>query len=152
MPGDSADSVGVPMRDGNATRATSSRKDWTCLRSAAGKSSTCRVPPPRGRPARAARGPRRSRRAAPLRFHVPLRPLMTTTPGSPQPLDDEPTLAEKVRTVVVGKPKDIADKRIFHSVSLVAFLAWVGLGADGLSSSSYGPEEAYKTLGEHIYL
>ena len=77
---------------------------------------------------------------------------MTTTPGSPQPLDDEPTLAEKVRTVVVGKPKDIADKRIFHSVSLVAFLAWVGLGADGLSSSSYGPEEAYKTLGHHIYL
>jgi amino acid transporter len=77
---------------------------------------------------------------------------MTTTPGSPQPLDDEPTLVEKVRTVVVGKPKDIQDKRIFHSLSLVAFLAWVGLGADGLSSSAYGPEEAYKTLGQHVYL
>jgi hypothetical protein len=28
----------------------------------------------------------------------------------------------------------------------------VGLGADGLSSSSYGPEEAFKALGNHIYL
>ena len=77
---------------------------------------------------------------------------MTTTPGSPTPLDDEPTLVEKVRTVVVGKPKDIADKRVFHKLSLVAFLAWVGLGADGLSSSAYGPEEAFKALGEHRYL
>ncbi len=44
------------------------------------------------------------------------------------------------------------DPRVFHSVSLVAFLAWVGLGADGLSSSAYGPEEAFKALGDHIYL
>jgi amino acid transporter len=77
---------------------------------------------------------------------------MTITPDSPQPLDDDPTIAEKVRRVVVGKPKELGDKRIFHHLSLVAFLAWVGLGADGLSSSAYGPEEAYKTLGEHTYL
>src|SRR5215813_5177498 len=44
------------------------------------------------------------------------------------------------------------DQRIFHHVSLIAFLAWVGLGADGLSSSAYGPEEAFKALGEHRYL
>ena len=44
------------------------------------------------------------------------------------------------------------DPRIFHAVSLAAFLAWVGLGADGLSSSSYGPEEAFKALGSHAYL
>jgi amino acid transporter len=37
-------------------------------------------------------------------------------------------------------------------VSLAAFVAWVGLGADGLSSSSYGPEEAFKALGSHAYL
>jgi amino acid transporter len=37
-------------------------------------------------------------------------------------------------------------------MALVAFLAWVGLGADGLSSSAYGPEEAFKALGEHRYL
>ena len=44
------------------------------------------------------------------------------------------------------------DPRVFHHVSLIAFLAWVGLGADGLSSSSYGPEEAFKALGQHISL
>jgi hypothetical protein len=44
------------------------------------------------------------------------------------------------------------DPRIFHHVTLVAFLAWVGLGADGLSSSAYGPEEAFKALGPHAYL
>ncbi len=44
------------------------------------------------------------------------------------------------------------DPRVFQHVTLVAFLAWVGLGADGLSSSAYGPEEAFKALGEHAYL
>ena len=32
--------------------------------------------------------------------------------------------------------------RLFQHMSLAVFLAWVGLGADGLSSSAYGPEEA----------
>jgi amino acid transporter len=32
---------------------------------------------------------------------------------------------------------------------LIAFLAWIGLGADGISSSSYGPEEAFRYLGRH---
>jgi amino acid transporter len=41
---------------------------------------------------------------------------------------------------------------MFHRLSLIAFLAWVGLGADGLSSSAYGPEEAFRQLGEHTYL
>ena len=44
------------------------------------------------------------------------------------------------------------DPRVFHSVTLASFLAWVGLGADGLSSSAYGPEEAFKALGSHAYL
>src|SRR5580704_8316384 len=35
-------------------------------------------------------------------------------------------------------------------MSLVAFLAWVGLGADGLSSSAYGPPEAFKALGHWV--
>jgi amino acid transporter len=52
----------------------------------------------------------------------------------------------------LGKPKDPLDPRVFHQISLVAFLAWVGLGADGLSSSAYGPEEAYLALGQHFYL
>ncbi len=52
----------------------------------------------------------------------------------------------------MGKPRDPLDPQVFHDVSLVAFLAWVGLGADGLSSSAYGPEEAFKALGQHMYL
>ena len=57
-----------------------------------------------------------------------------------------------IKSLLFGKPKDPLDPRVFHQVSLVAFLAWVGLGADGLSSSAYGPEEAYLALGEHFFL
>src|SRR3989475_10336380 len=56
------------------------------------------------------------------------------------------------KRVLLGRPRDVLDPGVFHKVSLAAFLAWVGLGADGLSSSSYGPEEAFKALGEHQYL
>jgi amino acid transporter len=57
-----------------------------------------------------------------------------------------------LKNILFGKPKDPLDPRVFHQVSLVAFLAWVGLGADGLSSSAYGPEEAYLALGDHFFL
>jgi amino acid transporter len=57
-----------------------------------------------------------------------------------------------IKEWLIGKPRDINDPRVFHNVSLVAFLAWVGLGADGLSSSSYGPEEAFKALEDHRHL
>jgi amino acid transporter len=57
-----------------------------------------------------------------------------------------------LKTLLVGKPRDPMDPRIFHHVSLVAFLAWVGLGADGLSSSAYGPEAIFTALGSHTYL
>ena len=63
-----------------------------------------------------------------------------------------PTLRQRVRRALVGKPRDLQDRRLFHRLSLIPFLAWVGLGADGLSSSAYGPEEAFKQLGEHRYL
>ena len=58
----------------------------------------------------------------------------------------------RLRTWLFGSPKDFRDPHVFHRVSLIAFLAWVGLGADGLSSSCYGPEEAFVHLGEHRYL
>ncbi|HYM60195.1 MAG TPA: APC family permease [Thermoanaerobaculia bacterium] len=58
----------------------------------------------------------------------------------------------KLTRFIEGKPRDVNDPQIFHHVSLVAFLAWVGLGADGLSSSSYGPDEAYRALGGHTHL
>ena len=59
---------------------------------------------------------------------------------------------KNLKTLVIGKSKDPQDKQVFHSLSLIAFFAWVGLGADGLSSSCYGPEEAFLALGEHSYL
>ena len=61
-------------------------------------------------------------------------------------------LGDRLKTVLVGKSRDLSDKSIFHKLSLIAFFAWVGLGADGLSSSCYGPEEAFKALNGHIYL
>jgi amino acid transporter len=54
-----------------------------------------------------------------------------------------------VKNWLLGKPRDIRDPRLFHKISLIAFLAWVGLGADGLSSSAYGPDEAFRGLGQH---
>jgi amino acid transporter len=57
-----------------------------------------------------------------------------------------------VKHLIFGKPKDPLDPKVFHQVSLVAFLAWVGLGSDGLSSSAYGPEEAFRALGDQHYL
>src|SRR6516164_3973620 len=54
--------------------------------------------------------------------------------------------------VIIGPPRDVRDPGIFRSLSLIAFLAWVGLGSDGLSSSCYGPEEAFLALGPHQYL
>ncbi len=66
---------------------------------------------------------------------------------------EEPTLPGKLKTLLIGKPHDLKDKTIFKNISLVAFLAWVGLGADGLSSTSYGPAEAFAFLGEeHRFL
>ena len=57
-----------------------------------------------------------------------------------------------IKRLVYGKPRDVQDASTYHSISLIALLAWVGLGADGLSSSAYGPDEAYRALGEHTYL
>ncbi len=54
--------------------------------------------------------------------------------------------------MVFGDRKDPLSPTIFHQISLMAFLAWVGLGADGLSSSCYGPEEAYLALGNERFL
>jgi amino acid transporter len=59
------------------------------------------------------------------------------------------SIAARVRRAVFGAPKDVKDPHAFHKLSLVALLAWVGLGADGLSSSAYGPDEAFRALGEH---
>ncbi|RZI41606.1 APC family permease [Herbaspirillum sp. HC18] len=61
-------------------------------------------------------------------------------------------MKSKIREIVLGKALDPLKSETRHSLALVAFLAWVGLGADGLSSSSYGPEESFRALGMHTQL
>ena len=56
---------------------------------------------------------------------------------------------ERLKNTFIGKAKDVQDKAIFHKLTLVAFFAWIGLGADGISSSCYGPEEAFRNLQGH---
>jgi amino acid transporter len=59
---------------------------------------------------------------------------------------------QKLKILILGSALNPADRNSFHSITLIAFLAWVGLGADGLSSSSYGPENAFLSLGAHPHL
>ena len=61
-------------------------------------------------------------------------------------------MLERLRGLLIGGPKNLFDPRVHHSMALIAFAAWVGLGSDGLSSSSYGPEEAFLQLAEHRHL
>jgi len=68
------------------------------------------------------------------------------------PHNKKPSFFQRIKKVLVGGAKNPFDQSIFHNISLIAFFAWVGLGADGLSSSSYGPSEAFITLGNHYYL
>ena len=54
---------------------------------------------------------------------------------------------EKIISFFRGKALDPMDPKTRHAISIIPLLAWVGLGADGLSSSCYGPEEAFLALG-----
>src|SRR5580704_12277969 len=77
--------------------------------------------------------------------------MLTSAPASPMG-SDQPTEKRTLSKLLIGAPRDFRDPKTFHSLSLVAFLAWIGLGSDGLSSSCYGPEEAFLALGPHKYL
>lgn len=59
--------------------------------------------------------------------------------------------ARTLRQWLIGKPRDPMNPATRRHVALIAFFAWVGLGADGLSSACYGPEEAYLALGAHSH-
>ena len=60
--------------------------------------------------------------------------------------------SERLKNAFIGKAKVIHDKGLFHKLTLVAFFAWIGLGSDGISSSCYGPEEAFRNLYGHTSL
>ncbi len=57
-----------------------------------------------------------------------------------------------LKNAVIGRARNLSDKKLYHNLSLIALLAWVGLGADGLSSSCYGPEAAFLALKSHTFL
>ena len=61
-------------------------------------------------------------------------------------------MLERLKGLILGGRKNLFDPRIHHQLALMAFFAWVGLGSDGLSSSAYGPEEAFLALGSHTHL
>lgn len=64
----------------------------------------------------------------------------------------KPQLVKRLKTLVIGGKHNIEDTSLFHKLTLIAFFAWIGLGADGLSSSCYGPEEAFLAVHGHVYL
>ena len=79
-------------------------------------------------------------------------PIAQSDPPRPTDLHTPLTGWQRLRLWLMGPPKELGDREMFAHMGLMPFLAWVGLGADGLSSASYGPEEAYRTLGEHTYM
>jgi len=64
----------------------------------------------------------------------------------------QPNLYQRARRFVLGGERDLNDPNMMHKLSLIPFFAWVGLGADGLSSACYGPAEAFAVLHGHPYL
>ncbi len=64
----------------------------------------------------------------------------------------KPQIVKRLKTLVIGGKHNIEDTSLFHKLTLIAFFAWIGLGADGLSSSCYGPEEAFLAVHGHVYL
>jgi amino acid transporter len=58
----------------------------------------------------------------------------------------------ELKRFLIGAPLNPFNPNTRKHIALIALLAWVGLGADPLSSSCYGPEEAYLALGGHSHL
>lgn len=58
-------------------------------------------------------------------------------------------MLQRLKEFLIGKPLDPLKGDVRSHIALIAFFAWIGLGADGLSSSAYGPEEAFIALGDH---
>jgi hypothetical protein len=72
--------------------------------------------------------------------------------GRVQPPFGRREIPMSLKSILFGREKSLTDSNLFHSISLIAVFAWVGLGADGLSSSCYGPEETFKALGGNTHL
>ncbi|EKD70463.1 MAG: hypothetical protein ACD_46C00529G0004 [uncultured bacterium] len=57
-----------------------------------------------------------------------------------------------LKRIFLGEPIDPFNPKSRENIALITLFAWVGLGADPLSSSCYGPAEAYLALGQHSNL
>lgn len=79
-------------------------------------------------------------------------PQLPPEPESPIPESGWTRFFRRLFEIIIGPARRITDPALFHKISLAAFLAWVGLGADGLSSSAYGPEVAFLALGNRVFL
>lgn len=53
---------------------------------------------------------------------------------------------------LLGAPRNPFSPSTRRHIALIAFFAWIGVGADGLSSSCYGPEQSFLALGQHTHL
>ncbi|HEY3296201.1 MAG TPA: APC family permease [bacterium] len=72
--------------------------------------------------------------------------------AAPQITPTEQSIFTRVRRRLFGARRNPFDPDIFRHISLIAFFAWVGMGADGITSANYGPEEAYRALGGLTFL
>jgi amino acid transporter len=83
---------------------------------------------------------------------------MPESPLPPNPAanaDNRPPLLrwrDQILHLLFGPARDPMAPETHRHITLIALLAWVGLGADGLSSSAYGPEQAFMALGDHTEL
>ena len=79
------------------------------------------------------------------------KPPTQSTPEH-DPETEKLSLVKRIQRKVLGRRLNPFDPAVFHNISLIAFFAWVGLGADGISSANYGPEEAYLALHGATFL
>jgi amino acid transporter len=61
-------------------------------------------------------------------------------------------MMEKLKALFFGKAQNPLDPKSRQHIALIAFLAWIGLGADGLSSSCYGPALGFLALHQYRHL
>lgn len=59
---------------------------------------------------------------------------------------------KNIKNILLGKPRNINDPSFLKKITFIPIIAWIGLGADGLSSAAYGPEEAYRALNHFTHL
>lgn len=57
-----------------------------------------------------------------------------------------------LKRALMGAPLDPFRADTRNHIALITFFAWVGIGADAISSANYGPEEAFLALGAHTHL